>query len=92
VRVELWGVEVMVHIGLVEGSAPGEVSPDELVLFCRQRLAPYKVPRYVEFRAEPFPRTPSMRVKKSELIAEDTDPIRGAWDRDREMPDWSKRT
>jgi hypothetical protein len=49
------------------------------------------VPRYIEFRAEPFPRTPSMRVKKSALVAEVDDPLRNTWDRDREMRDWAQR-
>jgi hypothetical protein len=31
-----------------------------------------------------------MRVKKSELVAEVEDPFENAWDRDREMSDWSK--
>ena len=35
-----------------------------------------------ELRYEPFPRTPTMRVRKRELIAADTDPAGSAWDRE----------
>ena len=40
--------------------------PAELIAFSAERLARYKVPRYVEYRAEDFDRTPSMRVKKEQ--------------------------
>jgi carnitine-CoA ligase len=87
---ELRGEEVKAYVGIVEGASPADVAPEDLVRHCRERLAKHKVPRYIEFREEPFPRTPSMRVKKSELVAQIEDPLRDAWDRDREMPDWSK--
>jgi acyl carrier protein len=38
----------------------------ELVAFCRERLAPFKVPRLIEFR-EALPRSPLGKVLKSEL-------------------------
>jgi len=88
---ELRGEEVKAYVALVEDARSEEVSPAELVRHCRERLAKHKVPRYIEFRSEPFPRTPSMRVKKSALVAEVDDPLRNAWDRDREMPDWAQR-
>jgi crotonobetaine/carnitine-CoA ligase len=85
---ELRGEEVKACIALVDGTGPEDVSEFELVSFCRERLAPHKVPRYIQFRAEPFPRTPSMRVKKSAIVAESEDPLRDTWDRDSAMPDW----
>lgn len=88
---DLRGEEVKAYIGLVEGVSPDAVPPSEIVDFCRERLSKHKVPRYIEYRQEPFPRTPSMRVKKSALIAEVEDPFRDAWDRDSEMPEWSGR-
>jgi crotonobetaine/carnitine-CoA ligase len=88
---ELRGEEVKAYVGLVEGVDAGAVPPVQLVEFCRERLSKHKVPRYIEYREEPFPRTPSMRVKKSALIEEIDDPFRDAWDRDRELPDWSAR-
>jgi hypothetical protein len=40
------------------------------------------VPRYVAYRANDFPRTPSMRVRKEELKTAG-DPAADAWDRER---------
>jgi carnitine-CoA ligase len=88
---DLRGEEVKAYVGLVEGASAEAVTPVVLVEFCRARLAKHKVPRYIEYRSEPFPRTPSMRVKKSELIAQVVDPLAGAWDRDRELPEWNRR-
>jgi carnitine-CoA ligase len=88
---ELRGEEVKAYVALVEDATPDEVGPAELVRHCRERLAKHKVPRFIQYRSE-FPRTPSMRVKKSALVAEADDPLAGAWDRDREMPDWAVRT
>lgn len=78
---ELRGEEIKAYIELVADRSPADVAPAELAEFCRERLARHKVPRYISFRREPFPRTPSMRVKKSELFA----PIDGGdnvWDRE----------
>jgi crotonobetaine/carnitine-CoA ligase len=91
VRDELRGEEVKAYVALVDNASQEQVTPAELVRHCRERLAKHKVPRYIEFRAEPFPRTPSMRVKKSALVAEVDDPLRNTWDRDREMRDWAQR-
>lgn len=47
---------------------------------CRRNLAPFKIPRYLAF-VEEFPRTPSLKIKKSALIAASTDLRDGAFDR-----------
>jgi crotonobetaine/carnitine-CoA ligase len=78
---ELRGEEVGAWIELVEGLTPEDLPLAEVVAFCAERIARYKVPRYLEYRGDPFPRTPSMRVKKSDL----TPPSPRAWDREREL-------
>jgi carnitine-CoA ligase len=80
---ELLGEEVKVHILLGNGHGPDSVPPAELIAFCSQRLAPYKVPRFVEYRAKDFERTPSMRVKK-ESLDRTAEPGR-VWDRSAEL-------
>ncbi len=50
----------------VGGPGAGPVTADELITWCAERLAPFKVPRYWEFR-EDLPRTPSERVAKHAL-------------------------
>jgi crotonobetaine/carnitine-CoA ligase len=78
---ELRGEEVLAHVEL---GHEGAVEPGELVEFCSERLSAHKVPRYIRFRTEPFPRTPSMRIRKRELSAPEEDPLAGAWDRERQ--------
>jgi len=46
---------------------PGEAATeDEIRQFCAQRLADYKVPKYVEFM-EQLPRNPAGKVTKPDL-------------------------
>ena len=47
------GEQVKVFVVLKEGQAATE---GEIIAFCRQNLAPYKVPKSVEFRKE-LPKT-----------------------------------
>jgi len=57
---ERMGEELMAWVQVREGS---EVSEDDLRDFCRQRVAHFKVPRYVKFTAE-FPMTVTGKVQK----------------------------
>jgi long-chain acyl-CoA synthetase len=54
---------------------PGEsVGEQELIAFCRERLAHYKCPKSVEFRDE-LPKTPTGKVLKRALREPDRDPV-----------------
>jgi crotonobetaine/carnitine-CoA ligase len=64
----------------VQPVAGADLDPAELVAFCAGRLAPHKVPRYVELVDE-FPLTPSMRIRK-ELLRRRGDAAATAWDRE----------
>jgi crotonobetaine/carnitine-CoA ligase len=59
----------------------GGISPEEIVLWCAEHLAYFKVPRYIEVRDE-FPRTPSLRVRKDILRQEREDLVAGCFDRE----------
>jgi long-chain acyl-CoA synthetase len=48
----------------------GEVDAEELIAFCRERLARYKIPRLVEFRDE-LPKTFVGKVLRRELMAQE---------------------
>ena len=74
------GEEVKAYL-ILNGVAPDDVSLDEIFAHCRSQLAPFKVPRYVEFIDE-FPRTPTRKVAKQRLLAETSDLIAGAYDRE----------
>jgi carnitine-CoA ligase len=77
------GEEVKAYVLLAGGKTESDLPGEAIVAFCASRLAWYKVPRYVEYRATDFPRTPSMRVRKELLKAERKDLAGGSWDRDR---------
>jgi carnitine-CoA ligase len=76
---DLRGEEIKAYVLPVDGETP---SPDELVEHCAERLAKYKVPRYIEFRDTDFERTPSLRVRKE--VLKQGDLVAGAWDREAE--------
>jgi crotonobetaine/carnitine-CoA ligase len=80
---EVRGEEVKAYVLLVDGVTPTELPPEALVRHCAERLAAFKVPRYIEYRTGDFPRTPSMKVEKPALKAEKADLTDGAWDRER---------
>lgn len=60
---EKWG-EVPLAV-LVSGGNP-ELSSDELVEFCRDKLAGYKIPRMIEYVAA-LPRNPTGKILKKDL-------------------------
>ena len=79
---EIRGEEVKAYVLLAEGCAADELPPEEIVAHCADRLAAFKVPRYVEYRSADFPRTPTMRVRKEDLKAA-PDLTANTWDRER---------
>ena len=58
-----------------------ELEAEEIVYWCADNLAYFKVPRYIELR-EDLPRTPSLRVRKDVLRQEREDLIQGCFDRE----------
>jgi crotonobetaine/carnitine-CoA ligase len=81
---EIRGEEVKAFVALVPDAGPLDASPRALVTHCEGRLARFKVPRYIEFITGEFPRTPSMRIKKSELVAQANDGVARHWDSEQE--------
>jgi long-chain acyl-CoA synthetase len=58
-----WGEQVRAFVQLVPGRVPSDELADELVAYCKARLASHKCPRRVEFRAE-LPRTETGKLHK----------------------------
>jgi carnitine-CoA ligase len=56
------------------------VPPQAIIEHAARYLAPFKVPRYIEYRTE-LPRTPSNKVRKPALLAEKPDLRADSWDR-----------
>jgi crotonobetaine/carnitine-CoA ligase len=77
---ELRKEEVKAYVILQPGLTTDHVPPDRIIEYARRYLAPFKVPRYVEYREE-FPRTPSGKVRKQILTGEKPDLRTHSWDR-----------
>ena len=63
---DIWGEQVHAIVVLNEGVT---VTEEELVAHARESIAGYKLPKSVEFRAEPLPLSGAMKVLKRELRA-----------------------
>ncbi|MBN1814090.1 MAG: long-chain fatty acid--CoA ligase [Anaerolineae bacterium] len=61
------GERVKAYVVLKEGETATE---EEIIAFCRENMAPYKVPRYVEFRDE-LPKTMVGKVLRRVLLEEE---------------------
>lgn len=77
----LRGEEVKAYIVLGEGHSVENLPPEQIIAQCSRRLAPFKVPRLIEYRTEPLPRSTSGKVRKPDLVAGKTDLRAGSWDR-----------
>ena len=60
-------------------SGEAELTPEDVVYWCAELLAYFKVPRYVEIRDD-LPRTPTLRVRKEMLRQEKDDLTSGCFD------------
>ncbi len=60
---------------------PARIVPEEIVYWCAENLADFKVPRYIEVREE-LPRTPSLRVRKDLLRQERENLVEDCFDRE----------
>lgn len=69
--------EVMIYVILKEGQS---LAPIELIDFCKDRMAYFMVPRYVEFIKE-FPKTPNQKIEKYKLRERGLTPE--TWDREK---------
>ena len=63
------GEEVKVYIVLKEGQ---KMTYEEVIMFCGENMAAFKVPRYIEFR-DSLPKTPTDRIQKRKLFEETAD-------------------
>ena len=72
--------EVKACIVLKPPASPETVSPEEIWEFCKKHLAPFKIPRYIEYRAE-LPKTPTEKIQKGQLRTEATTTAHAVFDR-----------
>jgi crotonobetaine/carnitine-CoA ligase len=74
------GEEVKAYILLAAGETPESVTPEEIVAFCLERIAKFKVPRYIEYVKE-FPKSASEKIQKNILISQKANLTEGCYDR-----------
>ncbi|HET8564029.1 MAG TPA: AMP-binding protein [Candidatus Binatia bacterium] len=55
--------EVKAFIVLKQPATQEDLPPEAIWAHCRQQLAPFKIPRYLEYRME-LPKTPSSKIQK----------------------------
>ncbi len=68
-----------IYVKLKDGHSRDDCSPQHIIAHCRERLAPFKVPRYVGY-LDDVPYTPSNKVAKHEIVAGIDDLRVDAWD------------
>jgi benzoate-CoA ligase family protein len=61
--------KVKAFVVLREGFAASEDTAQELRGFCREHLAPYKIPRTIEFLQQPLPKTGPGKIDRGRLAA-----------------------
>jgi acyl-coenzyme A synthetase/AMP-(fatty) acid ligase len=62
----LRGEEVKACIVLKDGFTDGDLPPDAIIAHCQERLAAFKVPRYIQYYSA-FPKTSSEKIAKKLL-------------------------
>ncbi|WP_439959351.1 AMP-binding enzyme, partial [Staphylococcus aureus] len=77
---DLRGQEVKAYVVLQPHVMAGAPPTQQIFEHCTRNLAPFKVPRYLEF-VDSLPKTPSEKIAKSELIRAKSDLRVGAYDR-----------
>ena len=78
---DMRGEEVKIYVVLQQGYTRQSLPPDRILAHCAANLASFKIPRYIEYRDAPLPRTASEKIAKPSLIQEKTDLRVGTWDR-----------
>ena len=61
-----------------------DLQPEEVIAWCEEQLAYFKIPRYIEFR-ENLPKTATQKIQKVALKKEKDDLTSGCWDRTAHM-------
>ena len=74
------GEEIKAYLVLEEHVDPSDAALETVITHCQRNLAPFKVPRFYEFR-KTLPKTPSLKVAKHVLKAEGPDLRAGSYDR-----------
>ena len=77
---EMRGEEVKAYLVLDQGVGIEDVPPSRVIEHREKQLAAFKVPRYLQYRTAPLPRSTSGKVRKPDLLSV-ADWRAGSWDR-----------
>jgi acyl-CoA synthetase (AMP-forming)/AMP-acid ligase II len=80
--------EIKVLIKMKEGVKTLDM--EDLIRHCTTKLAPFKVPRYLEI-IEEFPKTATERIQKVQLKEMEKKRQEHGWDRNQEIPEWKTK-
>lgn len=80
VKDPLRGEEVKAYILPAPGESPDSIPPQVIVEWCQEKIAKFKVPRYIEYVQE-FPRSASEKIQKNILVNRKKDLTEGCFDR-----------
>lgn len=72
--------EVKAYLKLKSGLSASDLPPDQVLQHCAKHLAAFKIPRYLQYMEEDFPRTPSRKIAKKRLIQDTQDPFENTYD------------
>ncbi len=61
-----WGEQVKAVVELLDGTEPSDALADQIIGYCRDRLASFKCPRTVDFDAA-LPRTEAGKLVKRQI-------------------------
>jgi crotonobetaine/carnitine-CoA ligase len=77
---KLRGEEVKAYILPAAGESPETIPPQEIIAYCLEKIAKFKVPRYIEYVSD-FPRSASEKIQKNILTGQKKDLTEGCYDR-----------
>lgn len=77
---EMRGEEVKAYILPAPGETSETIPPSEIIAYCLEKIAKFKVPRYIEYVKE-FPRSTSDKIQKNILISQKENLTEGCYDR-----------
>lgn len=74
------GEEVKAYILPATGESPESIPPQEIITYCLEKIAKFKVPRYIEY-VQDFPRSTSEKIQKNILTSQKKDLTEDCYDR-----------
>lgn len=74
------GEEVKAYILPAPGESPETIPPEEIIAYCLEKIAKFKVPRYIEY-VQKFPRSASEKIQKNILVSKKKDLSKDCFDR-----------